>query len=326
MANEAFASGKFLDAARYYLCLLRHKYDDASTLYNLSCCYARLGDAARAAQTLWLATQAGFADSALLRSAADFAAVRQEQVFAKTQAHILALLGSRGKTFYVQAPMLLKCQLHLPSDFDVAKKYPLLIGLHGRGGNSDNLSRRWTELGNQQVIFVSAEAPYSFPPTLFGKGAQFCWSPEHLDSAEWQRVDLLVVDAVRQIALTVANAYPVKATYVLGFSQGAAYAYLSAILHPEMFCGVLAFSGLFPAEQFSAEQLNKAAAQCRIFIAHGQGDMTVPIALSRNASNSLTTSGFSVTSKEFSGGHTLPLDVLREAVAWLLKTDGVADK
>ncbi len=43
-ATLAYRKGKFKEAAQYYLYVLSHDFADEGAIYNLSCCYALMGE------------------------------------------------------------------------------------------------------------------------------------------------------------------------------------------------------------------------------------------------------------------------------------------
>ncbi len=104
-----------------------------------------------------------------------------------------------------------------------------------------------------------------------------------------------------------------------GFSDGASYAFSMGTMNGGLFTRVIAFSAGFmaPARQEGAP---------RLFIFHGTADRVLPIdACSRRIVPRVSRAGYDVTYHEFEGGHTVPADIAREAVAWFLVPEGEAD-
>ncbi len=91
-AKDDYWNGRFPQAIRMYHLLIkagRCQYDD---LYNLACCYARIGNAANAAKYLLLSVQAGFNDVGHLQADPDFDAVREAPCFRSV---VDAIIGTR---------------------------------------------------------------------------------------------------------------------------------------------------------------------------------------------------------------------------------------
>ncbi len=55
-----------------------------------------------------------------------------------------------------------------------------------------------------------------------------------------------------------------------------------------------------------------------MWISHGTGDRVLPVdRCGRRVSRDLTAAGYDVTYEEFDGGHVVPPELARQAVAWL---------
>ena len=94
-----------------------------------------------------------------------------------------------------------------------------------------------------------------------------------------------------------------------GFSDGASYA-LSLGLGDDRFSHIVAFSPGFMAPE-------RTRGRPRIFVSHGQHDRVLPItACSRRIVPMLERAGYAVEYAEFDGGHTVPREIARAALAW----------
>ncbi|HEV7992385.1 MAG TPA: hypothetical protein VGP25_11215 [Gemmatimonadaceae bacterium] len=97
-----------------------------------------------------------------------------------------------------------------------------------------------------------------------------------------------------------------------GFSDGASYALSIGLGNGDLFTHVLAFSPGFmaPAEQIGAP---------RCYVSHGTRDQVLPIDhCSRRLVPVLRDAGYDVRYREFDGPHTVPAELAREAVEWLV--------
>jgi predicted esterase len=95
-----------------------------------------------------------------------------------------------------------------------------------------------------------------------------------------------------------------------GFSDGASYALSIAVTNGDLFRHVLAFSPGF---------LSPAGTRGtpRFFISHGTRDEVLPIqSCSRRIVPRLRSAGYEVLYREFDGPHTVPPEIVREALAW----------
>ncbi len=102
---------------------------------------------------------------------------------------------------------------------------------------------------------------------------------------------------------------------VMGFSQGAALAYVLAGLFPERVGALAALSGFIPS---GAEAVLAAGALDGkvAFVAHGRQDDMVPIERARRAAAQLRAAGAQVTFCETDGGHKVSRECLRSMEAF----------
>ena len=102
---------------------------------------------------------------------------------------------------------------------------------------------------------------------------------------------------------------------MMGFSQGAAFAYTYALTHPGRVSRLAALAGFLP--EGSEEALGRgAAADLPVYIAHGAKDDTVPIARAQQARDALTAGGANVAYCESDTGHKLGANCFAELAAF----------
>lgn len=218
---------------------------------------------------------------------------------------------STGEVF-VESATLAPVYFRYPESHDPKRSYPLLIALHGRGGTAAELYRAWDVWEKPRFLFAVPQGPYPLGPG-------FSWSFPSRDRQLWERADPLISRYVLDVAAEVKKKAKVGPVYLLGFSQGVAYAYLTALLNPGAVDGVICFAGHYPAEALADKVDPVAAKRLRLFVAHGRQDEVVPPRSSLDAKQALEKLGATVTYREFEGGHLLPQSVLREVQTWLEK-------
>lgn len=319
LGEEAHRRGRYEDAARLYLYVLRHRNNSPRLLYNLACAYGRLGEGRLAARALDAAVDAGFTEFETLRNDKDFERLRGDAFFGAARDRALARESLIGQPILLEARGMVRARLHLPPDFDPSKSYPLVIGLHGNGSNCEEFAPIWGMLEKPQILFVAPESPYAYPPTLDTRRIGYTWGLPTRDKALWESVDPLVADNMKQIVEEMGEKYKISGAYLLGHSQGAAFAYLAAVRHPDLFKGVIALAGIFPEEQITAEENARASKKVRLFIGHGKQDPAVAFADGIKYRDLLVRLGYDVTFAEFQGGHHVDPATLRQAVAWIAK-------
>jgi phospholipase/carboxylesterase len=107
-------------------------------------------------------------------------------------------------------------------------------------------------------------------------------------------------------------------TVLGGFSMGTVMSYALGLgADRPAPAGILALSGFIPTTEGWQPSLADRAKATSVLIAHGRGDMVIPVTFARRARELLEQAGCTVDYREFDGAHHVdPSDVAREA-AWL---------
>lgn len=173
----------------------------------------------------------------------------------------------------------------------------LVVLLHGAGGSAQGIRRRL--FGNSDSLDFALLVPESRGPTWDAIRGVYGPDVAFLDSALRVVFGRVAVDPSRVI--------------ISGFSDGASYALGLGRLNGDLFTRVIAFSpGFIPP--------GGATGKPDIFMTHGNADPILPFeATSRNIVPVLTRAGYSVTLRRFAGGHTVPPELLKEALQWGLQ-------
>ncbi len=189
--------------------------------------------------------------------------------------------------------------LQVPPRAEPDRPRPLLVSLHGAGGDAmEPIERFGPVMERHGVLLLGVKSERETWDALVGG-----YGPDvaRLDRALSAVFDRAAVDASR---LAVG-----------GFSDGASYALGLGLANGDLFTHIIAFSPGFIPETGSEDQ-----GQPRIFISHGTGDAILPIQrTSRRIVPGLQGAGYAVTYREFDGPHWAPEDIVLEAVQWLLR-------
>lgn len=203
---------------------------------------------------------------------------------AQTGLQILNLDGERDGLLYV------------PAGYQPDQPAPLALLLHGAGGEAEHglgLLRSVADAAG--IILVAPDSRQQTWDVIvdeYGPDVAF------IDQALTRTFSLYAVD-LQQVAIG-------------GFSDGASYALSLGLINGDLFTHVLAFSPGFmaPTMQWGKPHL---------FISHGIYDETLPIRYcSRRIVPQLRQAGYDVHYREFDGPHTVPPEIVREAIAWWL--------
>jgi len=221
----------------------------------------------------------------------------------------------------VGARKLQECRIHLPDDYDSTRAYPLVIGLHGFGGNARGFSRIWDYLEEHSFIFAVPEAPYAIGDPAMESTNKFSWEFRGDDTRLWRTADPWVPEFIVAVADSVANRYKVSETFLFGFSQGAAYAYVTGIRNPGRFAGIICFGGRIPDPRkydwLLTDEIIKKGSGLKVFIAHGRDDEAIGCDAALESARMLQDRGYDVKMVLFEGGHTIVRGPLLTALEWL---------
>jgi phospholipase/carboxylesterase len=187
--------------------------------------------------------------------------------------------------------------IYVPPGYKPGVSMPLVVMLHGAGGNSYSARARFP-LADELGFIILA--------------------PESQDERTWDELlgafgpDEEFIGAALRYVLERFSIDP-RRIALAGVSDGASYALSLGIGNGDIFSHLIAFSAAFvlPA---------RARGKPRIFISHGTEDQVMPIdATGRDIVRRLRALGYEVTYREFTGGHTVPPEISREAFEWFKK-------
>ena len=192
-----------------------------------------------------------------------------------------------------------------------AKPNAAVIWLHGLGADGHDFEPIVPEIvrrGERAWRFVFPNAPVR-PVTLNGGMRMRAWydiqgldrkSAE--DVAGFRDTDTQIREL---IAKEGARGIPANRVVLAGFSQGGAVSLYMALRFPDSLAGVMVLSAYLPRESsFSAERA-PANDATPIFMAHGQGDATLPIAMGQQSRDFLKSQGYSVEWHDYAMGHAV---------------------
>ena len=321
-ASQLAKEKKYFEAAQCYLALLKFNRNDSTSIYNLACCYGRLHKADLAVKSLVMAARAGFRDFALLKKDPDFTSIRDTSEFMSLLARVSDWEDNLGEAFYVETSKLSELLVKVPQKFDRARNYPLLIGLHGNGGNPEQmLAAMNNALKKEPLILAAPQGAYPNFPQLVGR--HFSWEIQTRNKELWKIGDPLSIENLNEVVTVLRKKYSISEVYILGFSQGAAYAFLTGFKHSETISGIVSVGGLFPETDTDFSMLTEkeiaAGKKFRVFVAQGNHDPLIPAGLGAETSKKLVRLGYPVEYQEYEGGHEISPALMKEIYAWMMK-------
>ena len=184
--------------------------------------------------------------------------------------------------------------LYVPTSYRGDRPAPLILMLHGAGGDAEGalkiLHHLVDSVGALVLAVDSRRQTWDVIMGAYGPDVAF------IDQALAQTFSRYAIDPHR--------------VGVAGFSDGASYALSLGIMNGDLFTQVLAFSPGFmaPVRQVGEPQ---------IFISHGTQDGVLPIdRCSRKLVPQLKAANYNVLYQEFEGPHTVPTAIAQAALQW----------
>ncbi len=190
--------------------------------------------------------------------------------------------------------------------------YPTIVALHGRGTDELDLVPLVLSLGRTDIMIIAPRAPLPFS---IGGFAWYGQSQEWVPDPKSFRPS---IDVLRQFISEIRNGYPVdpRQLILLGFSQGTVMAYATGLTDPSSFRSIIALSGYIPNRSGIPLKLQSLGG-FPVFISHGTYDELIPLRFGREATELLARAGAEVSYHEYSMGHEVSQETLRDLTAWL---------
>lgn len=344
-ALQAMQAGEYERAARILEKSLQQQPGNPRALYNLACCFSRLGELRPAAEHLEQAWQAGLRDPELLRGDPDLQALRDS----RSGATLIERLASeeerqrrlRGELQQFEAGVLGGLRVVAPTEMKAGKKYPLVVILHGHGANPENYAGLFDRVDTPLEAVVCA--PYGPYPIFHGQGRGYSWYPEPahfrelldrrgteadraLRREELENLESGVSDSYVLTAIeAMKRRYPVDPNqiYVMGHSEGGVLAYGVALRNPGIVRGLIVVGSRLRERDASAKILAGAAGRLQALICHSRDDQAAEFDLAKTAHKTLEAAGIQSKLVPYVGGHGLTADLIRTIARWIGHPDRV---
>lgn len=191
--------------------------------------------------------------------------------------------------------------LYVPSGYRQQRAAPLLVMLHGAGGDP-----------RHSIALARDHADRLGFILLAPKSQAASWD---IISKRSYGADVGALDAALRETFEAYNIDPERIA-VGGFSDGASYALSLGLINGELFRRILAFSPGFVAP-------GRLRGRPQVHISHGVGDRVLPIGVtSRKIVPELRRVGYTVSYEEFAGGHEVPDRIARRFFGTLATPPG----
>ena len=190
--------------------------------------------------------------------------------------------------------------LYVPGARADDRAAPLAVLMHGAGGRAASGLAVLQDLADEAGLVLLAPSSRGSTWDLLRGG---------------YGSDATTIDALLEVVFRRLDIDPDRVA-LGGFSDGASYALSLGTANGDLFTHLIAFSPGFVAR---GDPRGRPA----VYVSHGVDDRVLPIAhCSRRIVPSLRSRGYEVHYREFDGGHTVPPELAREAVGWLVSSEG----
>ncbi len=200
--------------------------------------------------------------------------------------------------------------VHRVQEPNLPGPHPTVVMLHGRYGSEEVM---WIFKNTIPTHWLKI-APRAILPDPQG-GYSWILQPRDL----WPPLPAFDVAATAvanfiQTLPGVYNADPDQ-VYLMGFSQGAATAFATAMRHPDSVQAIAALVGFMP-EDCDAPQNLAALHALPVFLAVGKQDSLIPYERAHKCAATLRAAGAQLAYHEYDAGHKLNKRGVKDLTAW----------
>lgn len=226
----------------------------------------------------------------------------------------------------------------IPQRYEPNYPYPLLVLLHGRGGDEQQLVRMLPTMSWRNYVGLGLRGPEVVHrrgvPAGYDWGTPFhrprrgrilsSSSPspdtfrqvmDHGAADDIDRLEDHVFHAVRQTrrALHIHS----ERIFLVGCGEGAALAYRLGLTYPERFAGVVAINGWLPTG-FRPLARWDACRGLRVLVVHGMWNSRMPAHDARREVMMLRAGGLRIAYQTYPTAHRLTTPMLSDVDTWLI--------
>lgn len=194
-------------------------------------------------------------------------------------------------------------------------KPPLLLLLHGVGGNEQNLFSFANELPDNFLV-VSVRGPLTLGPESFAWfQVNFTGGYPQINEQQAEAARVTILDFIESLKNELD--FDEKQVYLMGFSQGGIMSYSVALTEPEKIKGIAVMSGRLLPEVKPLIADEKRLEKLNVFISHGRQDAVLQFPFATDAVAYLESKGIHSDFHQYDEGHTINKQMFDDVNLWL---------
>lgn len=195
------------------------------------------------------------------------------------------------------------------------EKPPLLLLLHGVGGNEQNMFSFANELPDEFLV-VSARGPLTLGANSYAWfTVNFSNGRPVINEKQAENARVTILEFIQD--LKSKEKFNEKNVFLMGFSQGGIMSYSTALTEPEKIKGIVVMSGRLLPEVKPLIASNEKLSKLKVYISHGTQDNVLQIHYAYDAFEYLKTKGIAPEFNEYNKDHTINLSMLTDVKNWL---------
>ncbi|WKL43747.1 alpha/beta hydrolase [Flavobacterium sp. ZE23DGlu08] len=192
---------------------------------------------------------------------------------------------------------------------------PLLLLLHGVGGNEQNLFSFANDLPENYLV-VSARGPLTLGPESYAWfQVNFSTGRPQINEQQAEDARVTILDFIESLKNELD--FDGKQVYLMGFSQGGIMSYSVALTAPEKIKGIAVMSGRLLPEVKPLIADEKRLEKLKIFISHGRQDAVLQFPYATDAQAYLQTKGIKPEFHQYDEGHSINKQMFDDVDLWL---------
>lgn len=209
------------------------------------------------------------------------------------------------------APQQWPVRTFAPIGYEPRYPYPLIVFLHGEGGNEEQILRLAPRVSRRNFVAIGLRGPVCTGPNRKGS-LGFSWG----NSSHVPMIEDYLIEAIRD----TRRHYHIHSEriFLAGFAEGATLAYRMGLTFPDKISGVIALNGHMPREDRPLLRFPEVR-QLRVLIGHGIANSVVPATMVREDRRLLYAAGMDVEMKTYPTNHRLHKDMLRDMNRWIIE-------